>query len=675
MAEAIGVVASAFTVAEAAMGVVSVVHTLRKVWDEIQNVPESIEHLMKQVELLDPLIVEMEHDTKTRYGSASSDLKQSHVMQKSLEYCQQSTMDLKSLVNDMQSQVSAQRKVSRAVAKVKVIMKKQTLLAYEKRLHNSVTMLMFAQQVYLMELIKAQPSILAEKLGSRGQLFGFYKEDGAFLNQETLQPRRMEKACTQLDLGDEYGSRPSGLRPRSHKCKMRVGPVSSSVTTVFGFVTMEWKRTQLGLARQYSTDYRVLIHLPAILLRRAIELRITMATAGWTTSLRAWRVVIEDDSAAFRAVKNHDSQSLRQCLERGPSTLFDRNESGENLLHVALSVQSFDCARILANAGIDFFETDDHGLTALDIFSLKASRHTESSRGIPSGMEYSNFHALLTFNDVFDDLENTRLGVVFLPVYLNTMVIRDIQEAVDFVKRQRFPSCSQMVGNAPLEYVFDMWVSIPLESVTIMMDDLSLRTSLVESGDSALIYIALCLGNRRWPMEEKELRGWKDILRLLFEPRTLHSTAHEGMSTKLWNEQAGPLGTPFLVLIWAALHWSISRKAYATFRDLWLYHLQPAVRSWLFIISECGFDLHEYGKVEQEFLQHESATLNGSYLFDLSRISKKLSLKVRLVNIRYSSKIEEWDLEWAEEAERPPSDARAESRLSARVPGQWVSED
>lgn len=154
MAELLGVVASSIAVAEVAAKAGSAIPKLKALWDEVQNVPETIHHLLKQIEILDPMVWEMENELNAhRTTIINPILFNDDVMRRSTQYCRESLQSLTDIVDDMGVQVQNLQKFKRGMAKVKVVLKKKTLMDLEMRLRNALTLLNFAQQSYMMFVI------------------------------------------------------------------------------------------------------------------------------------------------------------------------------------------------------------------------------------------------------------------------------------------------------------------------------------------------------------------------------------------------------------------------------------------------------------------------------------------------------------------------------------------
>jgi len=148
MAELLGTVASGFAVAEVAGKAGGAVFKLKKLWDEINNVPETIADLMMQIECLDPAIWEVE--TQFVHSEFPPQLWNDVAARKSTQCCRIALRKLNDLVGDLAIQVSSTKRMNRKLARLKVVLKKDELRALEKRLETAVRMLQSAQNGYMM---------------------------------------------------------------------------------------------------------------------------------------------------------------------------------------------------------------------------------------------------------------------------------------------------------------------------------------------------------------------------------------------------------------------------------------------------------------------------------------------------------------------------------------------
>ncbi|KAK6224011.1 hypothetical protein LQW54_000157 [Pestalotiopsis sp. IQ-011] len=148
MAEVLGVVASGIAVVDAAGQIGSGIIKLRRLWDEIKDVPETINSLMQQLELLAMVIGEMETMQHSSAGDAIRPFN-SKGMQLSMIRCREAMNTLDDLVSKLAMHVDSEKRSKRAKAKLKVALSKDNLAQCHNRLKDTVQLLQFAQGLYL----------------------------------------------------------------------------------------------------------------------------------------------------------------------------------------------------------------------------------------------------------------------------------------------------------------------------------------------------------------------------------------------------------------------------------------------------------------------------------------------------------------------------------------------
>ncbi|KAI8159864.1 hypothetical protein K4K49_007428 [Colletotrichum sp. SAR 10_70] len=149
MAEVLGVVSSAIAVAELAGKFGLSVMKLKQLWDEIQDIPEEMNRIMRQLEILKPVLAGMEADFvqqqrhKVYFNSATN-------LQASIEYCRDAVNDLESLAEDLQARISTAKRSRRNITKLKVSFKKEDIRKYQERIGWALHLISLSQQSYMM---------------------------------------------------------------------------------------------------------------------------------------------------------------------------------------------------------------------------------------------------------------------------------------------------------------------------------------------------------------------------------------------------------------------------------------------------------------------------------------------------------------------------------------------
>lgn len=152
MAEILGAVASGLAVAEVGLKVGGTVWKLKRLWQEVHQVPETIAYLMKEIEIIEPVLSEFEGNFNTQiiafptqspaYNGAPAAL--------SSAYCREALNDLRNLVEDLEGAVSSEKKRRRTLARIRVVLKKETITGFQARLERATRLLQSAQVNYLM---------------------------------------------------------------------------------------------------------------------------------------------------------------------------------------------------------------------------------------------------------------------------------------------------------------------------------------------------------------------------------------------------------------------------------------------------------------------------------------------------------------------------------------------
>ena len=143
-----GAVTGALTVIEVTARVGSGIFKLKQIWDEVKQVPQIITTLIDEIDMLNPLLAELEADMNlgqshcATYGDPSA--------KRSVEFCRRTLDEMAAVTVDLTARVSSTKRARRGIAKGNVVLKKDVLLNFEDHLRRVVSMLGLAQQYYMM---------------------------------------------------------------------------------------------------------------------------------------------------------------------------------------------------------------------------------------------------------------------------------------------------------------------------------------------------------------------------------------------------------------------------------------------------------------------------------------------------------------------------------------------
>lgn len=149
MAEVLGVVASGIAVVDAAGQIGSGIIKLRRLWNEVKDVPYTIKSLMQKLEVFAILLGELETTQQSSTGDAARPFN-SQGMRLSMTQCREAIDALDDLVNKLSEHVDSEKRSKRAKAKLKVALAKDNLAQCHDRLKDAVQLLQFALECYHM---------------------------------------------------------------------------------------------------------------------------------------------------------------------------------------------------------------------------------------------------------------------------------------------------------------------------------------------------------------------------------------------------------------------------------------------------------------------------------------------------------------------------------------------
>jgi len=149
MAELLGVVASGIAVVQVAAEVGDRALALKRLWDEIKDVPETITSLVSQIEVLTPILDQINIDFSQFSLRPGSIIWNDKGAQICASHCRRAKEELSRLAEDLSAHVDSTKRSRRGIAKIKVVMKKETLAKYETRLSRSLQLLSLANTCYL----------------------------------------------------------------------------------------------------------------------------------------------------------------------------------------------------------------------------------------------------------------------------------------------------------------------------------------------------------------------------------------------------------------------------------------------------------------------------------------------------------------------------------------------
>ena len=150
MAEVVGIISSGIAMAQLAGTIGAAAMKLNGLWQEVKDVPETIQYMMGRLEAVSDVVNEIEAigDSNLPHDSVPSHLPRPSPSPLAIQRCEMARKDLENLVRDLSVDIESSRKRKRLMGKVAVVLKKDTLAKYEMRLQHAVQLLAIAHQVY-----------------------------------------------------------------------------------------------------------------------------------------------------------------------------------------------------------------------------------------------------------------------------------------------------------------------------------------------------------------------------------------------------------------------------------------------------------------------------------------------------------------------------------------------
>jgi hypothetical protein len=148
MAEILGVVASGIAVGQAVAALGRATFAVKRLCDELNEIPEKIAHLLDELEILNPLVSEVESGLSAPVEAASGSWNDA-AARHAVSSCRLASSALESLASSLQERISAASGARRKVASLRALLKKDEMKLLERRLESAIRVLMVAQNCQL----------------------------------------------------------------------------------------------------------------------------------------------------------------------------------------------------------------------------------------------------------------------------------------------------------------------------------------------------------------------------------------------------------------------------------------------------------------------------------------------------------------------------------------------
>ncbi|KAM5516609.1 hypothetical protein FOXYSP1_03560 [Fusarium oxysporum f. sp. phaseoli] len=356
MAEILGLASSIITIVEVAGKLGTNTIRLKRLWDEVQDVPASIQRCIEQLEILAPAIEEMDHEFEKTRNMIQND----SAAKRSLKYSQKAVETLDTLVRDMETQISAAKTSRRLVAQLKVRMKRDVIEDHQQRLTSALQLLSLSQQTYLIALSRAQPDIIVSEIRSwrdseyQKQLSIGTEEDDQSIKSE--EPEEAQAAESQDYFKSPVSPNLSLWSAKKPLPQRRPGSLGS-----FAFQSYEVVESpSIHYVPDKARFFQARVHMPWFI-QRAWDLSVLRASTGWTFQLNTWNVR-PMDAKIFAAVADGEVECIVESLKNKEASIYDMDPHGYSLLRIATCCQQIESIKALILMGMKISDIEPSDL-------------------------------------------------------------------------------------------------------------------------------------------------------------------------------------------------------------------------------------------------------------------------------------------------------------------------
>ncbi|KAM3546753.1 hypothetical protein ARSEF1564_000329 [Beauveria bassiana] len=276
MAEIVGVVAAGIAFGEVVIKISSHVFTLKHMWKEFKEMPDSIKQLVGDIELLGSVLQEMEADMTS--STADGIVWCGGVGSLIVEACRSALNTLSLSVNDVSQEMRATSGIKAALRKGKMVLNKEFWAKTERRLQNVVGRLQIAQHWWLIALSKRQFDLMGCRLQpARIEPQLLHGEAPSETQEQTHVPNQRHSTYTSNEPGD---------RRQYELTQEHLGQ------TLIGSMAVERARSSAGSVNGSRCDkYYIQVKPPNWITQKAWSIVFSISSGGFNLNLRVYSVV------------------------------------------------------------------------------------------------------------------------------------------------------------------------------------------------------------------------------------------------------------------------------------------------------------------------------------------------------------------------------------------------
>ncbi|KAK8878802.1 ankyrin repeat-containing protein [Apiospora arundinis] len=340
MVEPLGAVASGIAVTQLGVAAGGTVLKLKKLFDQVNDAPETISDLIEHIEMVYPSVWDFERQCSQ--VALPTMLWDSTRAVESLAYCRRALKRLSDVVDALAAQIASRRGFRQKLVALKVVFKKDELKRLENQLRNSLEVLQFAQGAYIRALLIATPNILITKL--------------------LQQPLQLQVPTALETFEDQTSSLPSSCQA-GEVSKPRA--VSRTKRRNNSRIIKTWYPcSSLGALSIHTdpNDFYLEFKPPLWLagLASSFSLYMSKYRSEWDVQFRLYSERPNADPV-FCTAHDGDIAGLQSMFDQRTASPFDRDEGGWTLLHYTLRPCHVKATKLLTDMGVDLMERDQRG--------------------------------------------------------------------------------------------------------------------------------------------------------------------------------------------------------------------------------------------------------------------------------------------------------------------------
>ncbi|OTA87357.1 hypothetical protein M434DRAFT_35401 [Hypoxylon sp. CO27-5] len=634
MAEVLGVAASGIAIAQISTQVGSTVLKLKRLWDEVKDVPDDIADLMEQIECLNPTIWEIENNFDQ---SGLPPCVWDELASKSTAmYCHKALKNLTGMVDELSLHINNAKKGRRKIAAIKVLLQKDSLRKLERRLENAVRMLTLAQQSYLVALTRVQPDIIVEKFTA--------------LTLRDNQAEFLEASNPESERGSERENRvvSNSLARQPNKLGTITKPLwkrKFDRPNLFGRVLVEY----------FASGCAVLFQAPTWLSQRSWELHSIKANGNWQCNLISYSIVPEDSKVLGLAAYG-SPQDMQKLFDAGLASPYDCNHFGWTLLHQAAIYHNVEMIRYLIRIGLSPSPSSSGKSYPAHVFPFRAGDpYSDAVQQILSDTTLAK--KFLVFSELdFEYDESIQDSSANCHCISGLYSIEVFKALLPYQcpLHQNLPLASRVKAAA---LALNSWDFCP-DVVRFMLEpEWSTNPQAISrnAGTSILIDTALQLISSVCDRESTRRTAASVFTFAVDVIRRFHAADPDTMCSK-------EDGTTVLVEV---LHWPL-RSHYGN-HTLYFKATSLVLTVWLEALKQAGVDLNAYGRCEREIFAY------NEFIHYFGRVFHDCDLSSYLVDFSYGPEPDDWKLYWREPSDEFAGDFwKLIEDPPLHIPGSWI---